>query len=575
MNELITLAQRLAGQSAFEKGVQIHQSKQVVSLTFDSKSVQGQVQGTHLYQVDLVKVAESFDGGCSCPASEGFDFCKHCVAIVLEYSERLEEYEKKLDGPPAARLLAHLEQLPAEEIKEELYRLIKESPVLFEHWVLVADVSSGKVQVRELKQHFTRALPLRDIWRHDKVRNYFDKALQTLSRLFTVVELIHPQQRFDLCEFTLQRYDKILERVDDSGGYRLGVFTLLEKQLAKSFQLLTWDNQGKSDYLVALYHAPYNHLSFEEIPRKFIAVDDAGLKQSFHVTLKKHIDNQLGERERSKTSETLVLKQMVKQLISYYQSNGRVKPALFYWTQVASNLDEYFEIIERSIASTEYQIAHEYIQIANKNIRMHEDKTKLDRHALTLSIQTEKYDDALAYAWAIFEATLKTEDYKYLESLWHKQEHDKSKLNEKAEKILLAQVKVIRTKKHSSSALRAIENLVEFYLYNDQIDKALSLSTQYELAPDTMQEVGFASLTKRPKASFNIYRQLCLLYPQLGGHKDYETCIDLLHELDNGLQRDDLMSEKFNHLLAELADIFRHKEPFILLLNRAFPNTRS
>jgi hypothetical protein len=265
---------------------------------------------------------------------------------------------------------------------------------------------------------------------------------------------------------------------------------------------------------------------------------------------------------------------MSKQLIDYFKSNQQLKQALFYSSQIASNLDEIFDVIALAIHAAEYEIAHEYINIAQHQVRMHEDKTKVDKYALELALKTEQFDSALENAWAIFEATQKIEDYKYLETLHLKLKQDISVLLAKSEKVLLSHVKVIGTKKQSSYAMRAIENLIEFYLYSEQTDKALSLSKQYELAPDTMQEVAFASLTKRPKASFNLYRQLCLLYPQLGTHKDYETCIELLKELDFGLKHDDIMSEKFNHLLAELADMFRHKEAFIVMMDNAFPNLR-
>lgn len=574
MSELYALAQRLAGQTAYEKGLELHNAKQVQNLQFSPQSVRAQVQGTHLYQVELTKVAESFDGGCSCPASEGFDFCKHCVATLLEYSDKLDDFEKMRDGPPALRIQAHIEQLTEVDAKAALFNMIVQSPALLEHWLLIADVSSSKIQAKDLKKYFTKALPLRDIWRHDKVRDYFDKAFQTLSGLFSVIELMGVQQRFDMCEFTLQRYDKILERIDDSGGYRLSVFTLLEKQLSKSFKLLTWSKDEKSDYLIGLYNPPYNHLTFKEIPKKFIGLEDDTFTHTFFGKLKNVVDRKIAERERIKTSENIVLKQMIKQLIEYYKLNNQLKPALYYCTQAANTIDEYFEIIALAIQAAEYDIALEYIQIAAPQARMQEDKTDLERFALDLALKTEQQDGALMHAWSIFEATFKIEDYKYLETLCINLKQDPQNLLNRAEKMLLGQVKVIGAKRQSGSAMRAIENLIEFYLYSEQIDKALSLSKQYELAPDTMQEVAYASLSKRPKASFNLYRQLSLLYPQLGTHKDYESCIELLKELDGGLQHDDTMSEKFNHLLAELADIFRHKEAFIVLLDTAFPNIR-
>jgi uncharacterized Zn finger protein len=574
VEDISALAQRLAGQNAFEKGSVLYASGQVQNFQFSENNIRAQVQGSELYQVDLTRTGESIDGGCNCPASEGFDFCKHCVATLLMYGERLSSFEEMRNGPPALRVSAHIENLSEKQAKENLFQIISQSPDLLEKWLLIADVTSEKLSPKDLKKHFTKALPLRDIWRHDKVRAYFEGAFQSLTHLFKVITILAPQPRFDLCEFTLHRYDKILERLDDSGGYRFSVFTLLERQYSKTFQALQWTAETKADYLVGLYNAPFNHLSFDSIPSKFIAQGDSKTEHVFFEKLKKAIDYKIGRIANTKTSENIVIKKMTKQLIAFYLTQQQFKPALYYSTQLASTIDDYFEIIALALEAQEYEIAHEYIQISQQKVRMQEDKIKVEKFALSLAVKRGHDAETLAHAWNIFEITLSIDDYIYLESLNANLKKDRETLIAKAEKALLTFVKANGKNKKSSGSMRAIENLVEFYLHNEQTDKALALARQYDLAPDTLHDVAFSSMQKRPKASFNLYRQLCLLYPQMGTQKDYETCIDLLKELDRSLATNATMSEKFNHLLAELADIFRYKEAFIDLLDNAFPNTR-
>ena len=89
LDDLRALAQRLAGQNAYERGEQLFQNKAVTYLHFDKLSIQAKVQGSKSYDVKLSLLNDTVDGGCSCPASEGFDYCKHCVATLLEYQKQL------------------------------------------------------------------------------------------------------------------------------------------------------------------------------------------------------------------------------------------------------------------------------------------------------------------------------------------------------------------------------------------------------------------------------------------------------------------------------------------------------
>jgi uncharacterized Zn finger protein len=574
VSDLIGLAQRLAGQAAYEKGYALYQSEKVKNLRFNTQNIEAQVQGTQLYQVSLQKVGESFDGGCSCPASEGFDFCKHCVATVLAYATELDKFESMRNGDPADRVKAHIEQMTDENTKSALYKLVTHTPETLEYWVLIADIHSGRLTPKDLKRYFVKALPLKDIWRHDKVRQYFDKAFHTLSGLFDVMVALEPQARFELSEFALQRYDKILERVDDSGGYRFSVFSLLEKQLSKAMKALDWSDECKAKYLVGLYDTDYIHLSFSSIPTKFIDDEDSTLEANFYKELKIAVDDYVKTGEQIKTSKSLVLKQMTKQLIAHYKDNKQVKSALLYSIQIANSMDDYFSIISLSTTVQEFQIAGEYIQIAQSQIRMDEDAVKLNRLALALAKETNDKDAILELAWSLFASTLRIDDFKYLDEVYLQYKRNTKSLVNKAEKALLSKLPRTSKTQITGRVMRAIESLVEFYIYTGENDKALALGKQYDLSNDIVHDIAYASIKNRPKASFNLYRQLSLLYPQLGTQKDFESCIELLQELNNELPNEADWSERFNHLLAELADIFRHKEPFIALLNDAFPKPR-
>jgi hypothetical protein len=331
----------------------------------------------------------------------------------------------------------------------------------------------------------------------------------------------------------------------------------------------------KAEYLMALYDAPYNHLEFTGLPSKYIAEDDKAIEGAFYKLLKSWIDEHIEKlQHNAKVSSAIALKVRATTLIRYLQKHSDFKSALYYLTLIAADIDDYFDIVALAVKAEEFTIAAEYLQLLKQGSTSAEEKLKVEKFACEVYSAKNDLKRALQHAWNIFEITHKITDIQIIEALAVKLNIEKEEILYKAERLLLKYIHLGSGKKNNSEHLRTIETLAELYLLGDLVDKALALSKQYDLPNDTVHEIAHASLAKRPKASFNLYRQLCLLYPQLGSPKDYEACVELLLELDKELTKQGLWSEKFNHLLAELFDIFRHKETFIALLQKHFPNAR-
>nr|WP_136252849.1 hypothetical protein [Ningiella ruwaisensis] len=569
------LAERLAGQNAYEKGVSLYHSGAVTDLSIDENQVNASVHGSKLYRVKLTFLESTIDGGCSCPASEGFDFCKHCVATSLAYQERLKHHQKLIDGEPSQRLRAYIDSLNENEIKAELLSIIESDSELLSDYILLADVSSGKLQSSDLKKHITKALPLRDIWRHERVRDYFEQAKHKLRKLFNIIERLDPRSRYELCQYALLRYDKILERVDDSGGYRFSLFALLQRQYAETIKKLDISTDEMVELLLALFVTDYEFIEFENISDTFIDKSNRQLTEKFYQRLKQTIDQKLDNASKSSNVETLVLKKMTRELIRYYEANQMQKHALAYTIHFASDIDAFFKVIDLALNTNELAVADEYIRAASQQVRMPNDKLKLAKYALESAKANKNYSKALDDAWEIFEQSLSVEDFQQLIEISRKLEIDEKEICKRAERYLLKVIANLSgTSAKSSGLIKAVENTIEFFLFNKQYDKALAMANEYDVPPDTIHEVAYECLAHKPKASFNLYRQLCLLYPQLGSQKDYLLCIEILQELNSNLPDSPEFNQRFSHLLAELADIFRLKPGFIELLNQHFAQIR-
>ena len=99
---------RLAGKPAFNRGLDYFKGGHVLEFKQKGSQVTAEVEGSEIYLVRLKWTNNQLDGACNCPASEGFDFCKHCVAVALSLRETQAEQDELAQGGAENRIKAYL-----------------------------------------------------------------------------------------------------------------------------------------------------------------------------------------------------------------------------------------------------------------------------------------------------------------------------------------------------------------------------------------------------------------------------------------------------------------------------------
>ena len=81
----------LAGAGPYARGTSYFEDGRVTNLVAHRGRITDTVEGTHPYHVELRATPRLLEGSCNCPASEGFEFCKHCVAVALAFQANKRE----------------------------------------------------------------------------------------------------------------------------------------------------------------------------------------------------------------------------------------------------------------------------------------------------------------------------------------------------------------------------------------------------------------------------------------------------------------------------------------------------
>ena len=115
----------LAGKAAYQRGEAYYANGRVCELRINDNTIIAEVEGTEIYRVKLIQTLKVFEGSCDCPASDNFDFCKHCVATGLKYIAQLQSQDKLQHSKDRDLLKNYLMSMGKSAVADHLETLIR------------------------------------------------------------------------------------------------------------------------------------------------------------------------------------------------------------------------------------------------------------------------------------------------------------------------------------------------------------------------------------------------------------------------------------------------------------------
>ena len=249
---------QLAGDVAFAQGLSYYNQGRVGPLQISGQRIDCTVEGTKSYSVVLHHTARQFEGNCNCPASDRFDFCKHCVAASLAYYYQTQTNIEIADNPQGDKVSLYLETLTKPQLVQHLTQLINDDTDLKDHWILRAELASGGLKPAEIRKRITKAIPYRasGLWRYKDVAEYFDSTHNDLSILAPAIEALPPETAIKLVTYALQRFEKTLKNIEDTNSYRQPTARLLQDLFNAVISSSEWDESHRLDELTNLVLEP-------------------------------------------------------------------------------------------------------------------------------------------------------------------------------------------------------------------------------------------------------------------------------------------------------------------------------
>lgn len=554
MSDRIALIQRLAGKNAFVSGQALLSAGSITQISVVGDRIQAQVTDQDIHSVNLNILSQSYDGGCSCPESDGFDFCRHCVAVALHHDAFETNLNVLMQGGSEDKITALLQTMPRDKLESALAHLICQEKELVQHWASKADIAFGKFDIKTLRKWVVKALPLRDVWRYELVRKYFDKARNQLAHIHSLIDELPDITALHACEFILARYDKICERVDDSGGYRFALETIIEQQYVKTFQRWEAEQQTKIKYLINLYYNEYLYVDLGDIGQLFLRQASDELYQQYYDVLRKEYQVNLDQ-----ASGAMHTKQMASSLAVYFALQEDYLNAVEYAKASHLPMNRKIEMTNGLIHQGHFTQALTLLFDMKVNA-LPQDLQRINQMLIKVNQLQGRPEDALQLALQQYAQNF---DIDLLKALVNQQGVSRSELVTHARAII-----------HKQPTHRQEKLLFSLYVHFGPVTEALALSQKIQLNNEELHILAFACLQER------IYEQALKLYLNLitrnidQGHKGYSYIIEILHEIHDEFVDQDKALTPFYKLLNLLQENYAKKRSFVMLLQHHFDDAQ-
>lgn len=221
--------------------------------------------------------------------TEGIDFCKHCVALALVLQERQANGALLQSGSDEEKLKAYLAVQTPEALASELLNVLPKVPELRERLFLQAELAANSAPARRLKKVITQVTRPRQLWEYRQVAAYFKRIEATLQNIATIADELPAEVLLKTALYGIERLDKALEQLDDSGGYRFRAQERLRELHIKALRDLDWSPERRAVHILDLtLDAPWDQ--FDDVPNSYVdALGEEGL-EAFYTEVQARVD---------------------------------------------------------------------------------------------------------------------------------------------------------------------------------------------------------------------------------------------------------------------------------------------
>lgn len=248
------ILRRMGGGRSFERGEDYFAGGQVGSLIEDKETIAAKVEGSRSYRVKLWVEHGDVQYSCTCPVGQDGDFCKHCVAVGLEWLDqgrtdrvqgnRVEETVTVDD------VRAYLGDLDKSALVDMLVaQAVEDDRLRRRLFMQAAKISPRSLNVATYRRAIDEAIDSRGFVDYREAYGYASGIEEAVDSIEGLLEDGHASEAIDLAEYALGAVENTIEFVDDSDGHMSLILERLQEVHLKACRKAKPDSEDLAERL--------------------------------------------------------------------------------------------------------------------------------------------------------------------------------------------------------------------------------------------------------------------------------------------------------------------------------------
>lgn len=481
----------LAGEAAYQRGLNYYNEGRVTQLNINDTRISGMVEGDRQYRVTLNHTAKIFDGSCDCPASDNFDFCKHCVAVGLAYYYQTQTNREMADAVDADAVRLYLNTFTKPQLVEELHTLIESDQSLYDHWLLRAEIAGGNLSSKDLRKRITQAIPYKPsgLWRPQEVANYFSESILALKVLEQAILSLAAPSAIKLVIYAIERLEKSLETIDDRTGHVSDLNKLLVKWFHRTLSSPEWQAKERVQLLSKLILNEKHNYDVLKLPNGVIDLISDKESEDVMEAIAKAWNQMPPPSKESRTQSGLYarLETLLLEDALLLNNHGRELEIL---AKGAVDTDRCLKLVSKCIRYQRLDEAKKWLEYASQvqTLSSH-DVSAIEIHQIALWLALGEFNQALEAQWSRFEESEEPSDLREVYQTAEKTHQERAYLQQGIRYLNSK----IEPRQNTSRNQQRVENLIAIYLSHNIVDDAIALAGQHKVHPSTLMAVANAA----------------------------------------------------------------------------------
>ena len=570
MFDLNEIKQRASSRS-YQLGKLLYKSGKVSRLSVDDNTATAIVSGEHDYHVSLIKDNSVQDGSlqvsCNCPAAAYQDICKHAVAVALlventPVEQRLNEAENETTSH--AQLVNWFKQKSSDQLTTFLMSYINESAQEFDKWQLVMHSEESNFDPKLLYTMITKALPIQSLWEWNDVKHYFADADDMFEVIFPAIDKLSVDKQWLLILKTLQRLNKVLEEIHDSGGFRFAIEEILKQKLVSLFNQQSWSDDKKADWLFSHFEE-YKYDCFPDVPEDFKLTET--VNQAFLGKCLTALNHHSKSGDLSDFDHRWFIQHLANPLVDQAVQRGDWRAQCRLLNMSAFEHRDYLKISSICLANNEELEAEDWLRQAYQHAKTSYEQLECQEHEIQVRTALGEHKSAWRIAWQLFNDDPSFMGYKKLVRVQEQTGVIDTQFINKVEQVF-AEAYV-----ETAHGLRAnADALLDFYLDRQELEKARLWALSHKANSASLLKLANLIIEQNPNDTIALYHRVVGFIISQTNNSAYQEAIELLLKLEKMLKINAIDCAVFYAMIRKLVTEYKQKRNMMKLLKEHFTN---